>query len=166
MKKAICLLLVAGIAASLVSCGGGSTTSSSTGSTSSTGGSTTSTSSGSTGGDVVVDYSDPANISAEKIQPSFFLTSDGYEGNEIVWNAIEAYTNIDFQVIPVPLASFSEKLATTLSSGDLPDIMGCRPPCTWPPLPMANVTALPVSTRLPVWTRLCSAAPTSSRSWV
>lgn len=126
MKKAICLLLVAGIAASLVSCGGGSTTSSSTGSTSSTGGSTTSTSSGSTGGDVVVDYSDPANISAEKIQPSFFLTSDGYEGNEIVWNAIEAYTNIDFQVIPVPLASFSEKLATTLSSGDLPDIMGCR----------------------------------------
>jgi putative aldouronate transport system substrate-binding protein len=72
------------------------------------------------------DYADPANISANLIKPGFFVISDGYDGSEIVWRAIRAATNIEFQVIPVPLASYNEKIATTLASRDLPDVLGLR----------------------------------------
>jgi putative aldouronate transport system substrate-binding protein len=91
--------------------------------------------SGSGGGTVTVrykpaggsgDYADPANISEKLIKPSFFVISDGYDGSEIVWRAIKTATNIEFQVIPVPLASYNEKIATTLASQDLPDVIGMR----------------------------------------
>lgn len=73
------------------------------------------------------DYSDPASISATVIRPTFWVISQyGYEGSEIVWQAIKKATNIDFQVIPVPLASYNEKLATALASQTLPDVIGLR----------------------------------------
>lgn len=74
-----------------------------------------------------VDYSEPTAISAEPITATFFLTNDtSYTGDEIVWQTIKELTNIEFQVIPVPLSSYSEKLSTTIASGNIPDIMGCR----------------------------------------
>lgn len=75
-----------------------------------------------------LDYSDPTQISKEIIKPTFMLTSNDYsgKGEEIIWQTIKQLTNIEFQVIPVPLASWIEKEATTLASGDIPDIMGCR----------------------------------------
>jgi putative aldouronate transport system substrate-binding protein len=78
-----------------------------------------------TGG--ATDYSDPASISATVIRPTFWVISQyGYDGSEIVWQAIKKATNIDFQVIPVPLASYNEKLATALASQTLPDVIGLR----------------------------------------
>ncbi|MDR2144597.1 MAG: extracellular solute-binding protein [Treponema sp.] len=73
------------------------------------------------------DYADPASISAEVIKPSFWVISQtGYNGSEIVWQAIKKATNIDFQITPVPLASYNEKLTTTIASQTLPDVMGLR----------------------------------------
>ena len=55
-----------------------------------------------------VDYSEPTAISAEPITATFFLTNDtSYTGDEIVWQTIKELTNIEFQVIPVPLSSYS-----------------------------------------------------------
>jgi len=71
--------------------------------------------------------SESTSVSKKVIKPSFFLTCDtAYTGDEIVWKTIKNHTNIDFQVIPVPLASYKEKMATTIASGDLPDVMGLR----------------------------------------
>ncbi|MDR1902447.1 MAG: extracellular solute-binding protein [Treponema sp.] len=73
------------------------------------------------------DYADPANVSATVIKPSFWVISQtGYNGSEIVWQAIKKATNIEFQITPVPLASYNEKLATTIASQTLPDVMGMR----------------------------------------
>lgn len=73
------------------------------------------------------DYADPASISATVIKPTFWVISQtGYDGSEIIWQAIKKATNIEFQVTPVPLASYNEKLATTIASQTLPDVMGLR----------------------------------------
>lgn len=127
LKKAAGLLLCTLLAASFTACGTG--TAPTGGGSASTPSSASTASAASTASDTqtaALDYSDPAQISAEVIKPSFFLTSDGYDGSEIIWQTIKEYTNIEFQVIPVPLASYKEKEATTLASGNLPDIMGCR----------------------------------------
>ncbi|MGL6175252.1 MAG: extracellular solute-binding protein, partial [Cellulosilyticaceae bacterium] len=66
-------------------------------------------------------------ISEKVIEPKFFVcSSTDFTGNEIVFKAIEHYTNIKFKPIPVPLANYNEKLSTSLASGDIPDLMGCR----------------------------------------
>jgi len=74
------------------------------------------------------DYSSPANVSATVIRPQMWMITDqaGVTGTGIAWQAIRRYTNIESQVIPVPLASYNERLATTLASRNLPDVMGLR----------------------------------------
>lgn len=49
------------------------------------------------------------------------ITDDMY-----VFQQIFEKTNVKIKVIPVPLASYTEKLGTTLASGDLPDLMAIR----------------------------------------
>ena len=73
-----------------------------------------------------LDYSDPAQISKDVIKPTFMLTYEEGDGTELVWDAIKTLTNIEFEVMPVPLASWVEKEATTMASGNIPDIIGCR----------------------------------------
>lgn len=75
------------------------------------------------------DYANPTNVSARVIRPQFWIVSDhntATTGSGIAWQAIRKYTNIDFQVVPVPLAGYDERLATTLASRTLPDVMGLR----------------------------------------
>ncbi|MCM0646995.1 extracellular solute-binding protein [Clostridium swellfunianum] len=49
------------------------------------------------------------------------ITDDMY-----VFKEIFEKTNVKIKVIPVPLASYTEKLGTTLASGNLPDLMAIR----------------------------------------
>lgn len=67
-------------------------------------------------------------ISDTVIEPTFFICSGSYiwSGTEPVFKAIEEKTGIRFKPITVPLANYTEKLNTTLASGDLPDLMNIR----------------------------------------
>lgn len=72
--------------------------------------------------------SDPGKISAQVIEPTFFFSTGSYlyTGDEVIFDVIARKTNIKFKPIPVPLNAYTEKLNTTMASGDLPDLMGLR----------------------------------------
>ncbi len=68
----------------------------------------------------------------ELITPTYFFGTPSYlyTGDELVFKAIEQAQNIKFKVIPVPLASYTEKLSTTLASNEIPDLMSLRSSAT------------------------------------
>ncbi len=74
------------------------------------------------------DGSNPGAISSEVIEPTYFFNTGSYiyTGNEPVFETIKYYTNVKFKPQPVPLSSYDEKVATVLSSGNLPDLMCLR----------------------------------------
>ncbi len=72
-------------------------------------------------------YDSPEAVSEEIINPEIMLTTQEiFDNTTPAFQAMKTLTNIEFEVIAVPLASWNEKEATTLASGDLPDIFAAR----------------------------------------
>lgn len=68
-----------------------------------------------------------AKFSEEPIYPTYMLrTNETFTEETLAYQWIGEITNIYFKPIPVPLASYDEKLSALIASGDIPDYQALR----------------------------------------
>ncbi|MBT3273426.1 MAG: extracellular solute-binding protein [Spirochaetales bacterium] len=80
------------------------------------------------GGDEETAAAGTGMISDKVINPSFMFRSNlsTLNNDSLVFQLIGQKTNIYFDVTPVPVRAFAEKISTVLASGDMPDLISLR----------------------------------------